>query len=269
MADRAPLVDRLALARNRARMREDFLHKVAISDLQERLEEVNRTFTAAAVVSGFPGIWSNAFPNACAVQDNDTLDLAPEAHDLLLHGLSLHWANDPVGQLIQCRRALKPDGLFMAVLFGGETLAGLREALTKAEVTVTGGLSPRIAPMAEIRDLGGLMQRAGFALPVADAWVQKVSYPDIFALMRDLRAMGEANALTARLRVPTRRSVFETAAKHYAERFSEDGRVFATFEFVVLTGWAPDASQPKPLRPGSATVSLAETLAPGQNRTDD
>lgn len=154
--------------------------------------------------------------------------------------MCLHWANDPVGQLIQCRRALKPDGLCLAILPGGKTLTELRSCLSQAEVTVTGGLSPRIAPMAEIRDLAGLLQRAGLALPVADSIELRARYRDMRHLMHDLRAMGEANAMSDRLRRPTRRAVFEKASELYQEQFADpEGGIAATFELIALTGWAP------------------------------
>jgi hypothetical protein len=166
-----------------------------------------------------------------------------------------------VGQLVQCRRALQPDGLFMGLMFGGQTLHELRACLAEAEAEVTGGLSPRVLPMGEIRDLGALLQRAGFALPVADSFTKTVLYRDAFHLMADLRAMGEGNALMARLRRPTRRAVLARAAALYQDRFAgADGRIPATFEIIALTGWAPHDSQQKPLRPGSATARLAEAL---------
>jgi len=184
--------------------------------------------------------------------------------------MALHWANDPVGQLIQCRRALRPDGLFIAVSFGGDTLQELRRALGEAEIAVTGGLSPRIAPLPELRDLGGLLQRAGFALPVADTVTLTVEYRDIWHLMRDLRAMGETNAMTARLRRPTRRAVFEEAQKLYAAHFAApSGRLRASFELQILTGWAPDVSQPQPLRPGSAQKRLADALGTPEKPLQD
>ncbi len=268
MAETPTLTDRAALARNRARARRApalFLHELAADDLQDRLEMVNREFTAPAVVTPFPEVWEGRLPGARIVPDDETLALEPGAHDLVLHALALHWADDPVGQLIQGRRALKPDGLFLGTAFGGRTLTELRAAFGQAEVEVAGGLSPRVAPMADIRDLGALLQRAGLALPVADAFALTVRYTDALALMRDLRAMGEANALNDRLRRPTRRDVLLRAAALYAEGYAEtDGRVPATFEFVALTGWAPDESQPQPLRPGSASHRLADALGTGE-----
>jgi SAM-dependent methyltransferase len=257
------LADRTDLARNRARVKRDalFLHEEAILEVQERLSAVNRRFTAPAIVTPFPDLWQDVLPGAKIVADDEVLDLQPEAHDLVIHALCLHWANDPVGQLVQCRRALRPDGLFLGFALGGQTLHELRAALAEAEAAVTGGLSPRVMPMAEIRELGALLQRAGLALPVADAFTRTVSYRDVFHLMADLRAMGEGNALAGRLRHPTRRAVMvQAAAVYHAAHAGEDGRIPATFEVICLTGWAPHESQQKPLRPGSATQRLEDAL---------
>ena len=258
------LTDRAALARYRKRAARDpalFLQQDAADEIQERLGEVNRRFTQPAVITPFGDLWQAQMPEARIIADDDVLDLAPAAHDLVIHALCLHWANDPVGQLVQCRRALRPDGLFLGVLFGGQTLAELRACLAEAEAAVTGGLSPRVLPMAEIRDLGGLLQRAGFALPVADSTIRTVTYADAGRLMADLRAMGEANALAQRLRRPTGRQIFSRAATRYAAGFpAPEGRIRATFEMIFLTGWAPHESQPRPLRPGSAARRLADAL---------
>ena len=214
-------------------------------------------------------LWQDFLPGATIVSDSETLLLETGAHDPIVHCMSLHWANDPVGQLIQCRRAMQPDGFFLAALFGGQTLQELRAVLAESETEISGGLSPRVAPMAEIRDLGGLMQRAGFALPVADSQTLNVTYADVFGLMRDLRAMGETNALAGRLRKPTRRAVFQDAAQRYASGFpAEQGRIAATFELIFLAGWAPDDSQPQPLRPGSATARLADVLGTDETKLD-
>lgn len=261
------LTDRAALARHRARARalpgHDealFLHRLALTDLEERLSEVNRRFTAPAVVTGFPALFRD-WPEAVVVPDDDLLALEPVAHDLVVHFMALHWSNDPVGQLVQCRGALKPDGLCLVVLPGGRSLQELRAALAEAEAALTGGLSPRVVPMGEIRDLGALMQRAGFALPVADSLVQTVGYRSFPTLLSDLRAAGETNALAARLRHFTRRDVLTEAARIYAGSYiTPDGRLTATAELVVLTGWAPDQSQQQPLRPGSAKARLADAL---------
>jgi SAM-dependent methyltransferase len=259
MSNPPPLTDLPTLSRRRARATGPglFLHDLVRAEIQDRLNEVNRTFTTPVVVTGFPQVW----PDMPTRGEGEILDLSPAAHDLVIHALGLHWANDPVGQLVQCRRALRPDGLLLAPLFGGQTLHELRTALAEAETEVTGGLSPRVLPMAEIRDLGALLQRAGFALPVADSFTQTGLYRDLFHLMTDLRAMGEGNALAARLRRPTRRAVFQRAAEIYAASFARpDGRIPATFEIIMLTGWAPDPGQQKPLRPGSAAQRLADAL---------
>lgn len=264
---RPALTDRIALTRQRRRAQRDgmvdLFHQIAADEIHDRLAEVNRTFTAPALVTGFPDIWGPRFPDARVVADDPVLDLEPGAHDLVIHALSLHWADDPVGQMVQCRRALREDGLFIGVLFGGQTLSEPRAALAQAETEITGGLSPRILPMGEIRDLGGLLARAGLALPVADLLPQRASYRDLFHLGRDLRAMGEGNAMAARLRRPTPRAVLARAADllaaHSPDR-DDPSRVAVTFDLVFLTGWAPSDSQPKPLRPGSATTSLADAL---------
>ena len=257
------LTDRRQLARNRSRARQEslFLHDIVADEFKTRLEMVNKSFTKPVIVTGMPDFWADFMPGARIVTDDEVLDLTPGAHDLVIHALSLHWANDPVGQVIQSARALEPDGLFMSATFGGETLTELRAALARAEVTVTGGLSPRVLPMGEIRDLGALLQRAGLALPVADSLTEQASYRDLFALMRDLRHMGEGNALANRLRQPTRRAVFDRAAQEYAAAHPlPDHRIAATFEIIFLSGWAPHESQQKPLRPGTAQVSLARVL---------
>jgi SAM-dependent methyltransferase len=260
-----PLADRIALARHRLRAERQgvasFLHDLAADEIEERLAEVNRRFTAMAVVTGQSGIWRARFPGARIVADEEILDLEPGAHDLVIHALALHWANDPVGQLVQARRALRPDGLLLCVSFGGQTLSELRSVLAETEVALTGGLSPRVLPMGEIRDMGALLQRAGLALPVADNLTQVVTYENAHALLRDLRAMGETNALAERdRRIPPRR-LFDEAARLYSRAFpAEGGRVRATFELVFLTGWAPADTQQKPLRPGSAKARLADAL---------
>lgn len=266
-APRPQLIDRPALLRQRARaLRQghaDLFHQIAADEIEDRLAEVNRTFTAPAIVTGFPALWSARFPGATVVPDDEILSLRPGAHDLVIHALALHWAEDPVGQLVQAARALREDGLFVGVLFGGQTLSELRAALARAEAEVTGGLSPRILPMGEIRDLGGLLSRAGLALPVADLLSQRASYRDIFHLARDLRAMGEGNALAARLRQPTRRAVLARAGAILAEDSpdrDDPSRISVGFDLVFLTGWAPSDSQPKPLRPGSAQARLADAL---------
>ncbi len=265
--------DRSRLLANRARVRPgpalDF-HAAARDEIEERLRAVNKPLTARAVVTPFPEIWRPAFPEARITGDEDLLALEPGAHDLIIHSMALHWADDPVGQLVQCRRALKPDGLFLCALPGGRTLNELRSVLAEAESRLRGGIAPRVAPMAEIRDLGALLQRAGFALPVADAVTTTVTYASARHLMRDLRAMGEGNALALRDRRPVPRAVFDLADRLYSGHFpAEGGRIAATLEMIYLTGWAPAESQPKPLRPGSAAQRLADALGTVEHPTGD
>ncbi len=194
------------------------------------------------------------------VADQEVLPFADGSLNLVTSILSLHTANDLPGVLVQVRRALRPDGFFLAAMFGGETLTELRACLTQAEIDTTGGVSPRIAPFADVRDLGSLLQRTGFALPVADQDRITVTYATMNALMRDLRAMGETNPLRARSRHTSRRAIFARAAEIYRDRFATDGRLRATFDVVYLTGWAPHDSQQKPLRPGQASTRLADAL---------
>lgn len=265
-----------------------FLIERAAEGVADRLADTTRAFPRALIAGAGAGFFAEAIrgraggeamiqtepapPLAAAASarapDAETRmtaeeepDLSPGGFDLIVSGLTLHRADDPVGALARMRLALKPDGLLLAALFGGRTLHELRAAFAEAEAEVEGGVSPRVAPMGEIRDLGGLLQRAGFALPVADVDRVEVAYETPFHLMRDLRAMGEANAMAARRRGFTRRATMMRAAEIYAENFSRpDGRVTATFEIAFLTGWAPAESQPRPLRPGSAKTRLADAL---------
>lgn len=254
----------------------DFLLARCVADLDERLSAVLRRFERAADL-GTPLPLAAPVLRARAgellhmaeageaeqslVGDLEALPFAAESLDLATSLLALHTVNDLPGALVQIRRALRPDGLFIACLLGGQSLTELRQSLLAAEVEVTGGASPRVAPFADLRDLGALLQRAGFALPVIDSESVTVRYGEMFGLLRDLRAMGWANALAERSRKPLRRDVLLRAAELYAERFSDpDGRLRATFEIVWLSGWAPHESQQKPLRPGSAKARLADAL---------
>lgn len=250
----------LALHRARADGTAWFLHEMAMSEVQERLKDVNRAFTTPAIVTAHPQVWQTAIPGAIVVPARDIVPLGQGAHDLIVHAMCLHWADDPVGQLIQCRRALREDGLLLVATLGGETLTELRAALGQAETEVMGGLSPRVAPMGEIRDLGALLGRAGLALPVADRAPVTARYRDIAHLARDLRAMGETNALAARHRRTPPRGLFSRADRIYRDGFPDGEGVRATFEMVFLTGWAPSDTQQKPLRPGSAQARLADAL---------
>lgn len=216
-----------------------------------KVDAVTRAEADAALLSGEDGL----------VSPSDHVPFAPESIDLAVSLLSLHEANDIPGMLIQIRRALKPDGLFLAAMAGSGTLAELRESLLAAETEISGGAGPRVMPFTDVRDAGALLQRAGFALPVADVETLTVRYESMFGLLRDLRAMGATSALIARPRKPATRRLFARAAEIYAERFSDpDGRVRATFALVWLSGWSPHASQQKPLQPGSAEVSLTTVL---------
>jgi SAM-dependent methyltransferase len=277
--DRALL--RRHLVRALAQGPADFLLDRVIEDLDDRLAAVQKPF-ASLVDIGTPGIGLKThlaarFPEAAlsriaplpepgplartAVGDLEILPLAPETFDLAVSALALQSVNDLPGALVQIRYALKPDGLFLGAMLGGRSLHELRTVLTEAETTLTGGVSPRVAPFADVRDMGGLLQRAGFALPVADSDVITVRYASMFDLMRDLRAMGATNPLVDRTRRPTPRMLFLHAAALYAERFADpDGRIRATFEIVSLSGWAPHESQQKPAKRGSATISLADVL---------
>lgn len=252
----------------------DFLLVRAIEDLGERLSTVARPFPlildvgtpipAAAEALGRIGTVVRLSPvmePTSVLGDEEHLPFSGGRFDLAVSLLALQSVNDLPGSLIQIRRALKPDGLFMGALLGGATLTELRQAFTQAEAELEGGVSPRVAPFADVRDLGGLLQRAGFALPVADSEVIRVRYGDPFALMRDLRRMGLTNALADRRKVPLRRATLLRAAEIYAESFADpDGRLPATFEIIWLSGWTPHESQQKPLRPGSAKMRLAEAL---------
>ncbi|MDJ0640517.1 MAG: SAM-dependent methyltransferase [Paracoccaceae bacterium] len=263
MFDPPLLTDRKALDLHRQRAAGRpawFLHEEAASELHQRLGEINKSFTAPLFIGPGASPMASVLPSVPIVGDDPRLEVTEQAHDLVLHAFGLHWAEDPVGQLVQSRLALKPDGLFLGVMFGGATLQELRASLADAETRVSGGISPRVLPMADIRDLGGLLQRAGFALPVADSLKLTVRYPDLATLVRDLRGMGETNALAQRhRRYPGKRLFHETEAT-YKRAFSDDGYLPATFEVVFLTGWAPDASQPRPLRPGSAQSRLSDAL---------
>jgi NADH dehydrogenase [ubiquinone] 1 alpha subcomplex assembly factor 5 len=204
---------------------------------------------------------ASRLPIPSVAADEEALPFAPASLDLVVSTLALHWVNDLPGALVQIRQALKPDGLFLAGMFGGETLRELREVLMEAELAVTGGVSPRVSPMADLRDAAGLLQRAGFALPVADRDMITVAYPDAVAVMRDLSAMGEGNAVRLRRRGPLSRAVLAEAASLYQRRHSlQEGRVRASFEILYLSGWAPAATQQRPLRPGQATARLADAL---------
>ncbi len=271
MTDVAPILfDRRLLAERQARARlsgpESFLLDRVTEEMDDRLHAVLRNFRQVADV-WTPGaaLPPGRFPSIQHVDldaaGDEALGLAPGSLDLVVSALALQFANDLPGVLAQIRRALKPDGLLLAALTGGDTLMELREAFSVAEAEVEGGVSPRVAPAADLRDLGALLQRAGFALPVTDVDRVVVRYDHAFALMQDLRRMGATNVLIERRKTPLRRATLTRMAQIYAERFSDpDGRIRATFEIIWLSGWSPHESQQQPLKPGSAKASLEEAV---------
>ncbi|MBF0665722.1 MAG: methyltransferase domain-containing protein [Brevundimonas sp.] len=255
----------------------DFLHVRAAENAVNSLEVILRDFGDAVDLSARPGPFARLLADSAAVErvgpvqtvgdlasraapGAAPLDLSDQSHDLVVSLMSLHWANDLPGALAQIRRALRPDGLFLGTLLGAGTLKELRASLTQAELEVRGGAQARVSPFADGFDGAALLQRAGFALPVSDVDRLTVRYPDLYALVRDLRAMGETNALAGPIR-PMTRGLLARTAEVYAERYAEpDGRIPATFEIIHLAGWAPHESQQKPLPRGSAKVRLADAL---------
>ncbi len=273
------------IARRGAAADADFLLARVADDFVERLGIIRREFPVAANIGAYHGLVARRLrdvPSIGQIIDvesslgclelsggariaavDEALPFAQQSLDLVVSGLSLHLVNDLPGALLQINRALKPDGLFLAALLGGETLKELREAWLLAEAELFGGASPRVAPFADVRELGGLLQRAGFALPVADSDVVRVNYASPLALMREIKAMAASNMLIERRRAPVSRRLLFRASEIYQERFGlPDGRVPATFEIVTLTGWVPHESQQKPLAPGSAQVRLSDVLKP-------
>lgn len=283
--------DRRAVRRHRDRAApglgaHGFLFAEVAARLVDRLDDVKRDFPTAldlgchggalaAALGGRGGVetlvqcdLSPAMARAAAANghptlaaDEEALPFAAASFDLVMSALSLHWVNDLPGTLVQVRRALRPDGLFLGAMLGGETLGELRGALIEAELAAAGGASPRVSPFVDVRDAGNLLHRAGLALPVTDVDRITVTYAEPITLMRELRGMGESNAVAERRRGPSRRATLLRAAELYAERFAQaDGRIPATFEVVYLTAWAPHPSQQKPLAPGSAAGRLADAL---------
>ena len=282
--DRALLDRRRLRAHAKAEPGADFLLQNVAEELVDRLSLVQRRFAVGVDLGGYAGQLAGRLAaggqvdrilrierdetllgsgGEVVVADEEMLPLADESVDLVISALSLHLTNDTPGAFVQVRRALRPDGLFLAALLGGDTLNELRASLLAAEAELSGGASPRVAPFADMRDIGSLLQRTGFALPLIDLDRLTVRYDTIFHLMRDLRAMGMTNILNARSRRPATRGLFLRAGEIYAERFADpDGRLRATFDVVYVSGWRPHDSQQKPLKPGSAKMSLAEALKP-------
>lgn len=261
--------------------RAGFLIDIAAEEMAFRLMAVERRFDHAVELFGGTGAVARAalatgklgaITRVDIVGDADRraadfedVPLAPNSANLVLAPLGLHLVNDLPGSLIRIRRALRPDGLFLAAIPAAGTLSELNDVLLETETRLAGGASPRVSPFGDVRSIGALLQRAGFALPVADVETYTVRYESLFGLMRDLRAFGMTNALANRSRRPVSRSFFLEAARLYAERHADpDGRIRASFAIVYLSGWAPHDSQPKPLKPGSATVRLADALKAGR-----
>jgi SAM-dependent methyltransferase len=288
------IFDRALLRRRRERIaqvpdpKRDFLFAESGDRMLDRLDDVTRRFPMALDLGSRDGLLGRLLQGRGGVEtlvqgdlslgllrqaggrvvqlDEELLPFAPESFDLVLANLSLHWTNDLPGALAQVRHVLKPDGLFLGALFGAGTLGELRTALMEAEIAETGGASARVAPFADLRDAAGLLQRAGFALPVADVETVTVTYAGMMPLLADLRAMGEASILDARLKRPTRRAVIARAAALYQDKFAmPDGKIPATFRLIFMTGWAPHESQQQPARRGSGKVNLGEVLRPSKD----
>jgi SAM-dependent methyltransferase len=270
------IFDKHAQALHRARAArlqgERFLVNEALEGVTDRLMPVNRTFAtalsldehAASALQGLAGIWRVGI-----FGQDEQLVAGDSGYDLAVGILGLHSLNDLPGALAQIRRLLKPDGLFLAAMFGGSTLTELRDSFAAGEIATLGGVTPRVAPMADVRELGALLQRAGFAMPVADVERTVVRYRDLDTLVGDLRMMGETNALAGRHKQLSRATLAAALAHYQAKHADADGRLRATFDIVYLTGWAPDASQPKPLKPGSAKMRLAEALGVAEHSAGD
>ncbi len=249
--------------------RPDILSRSIATELGERLEPISRSFNQACLIAVDPDpiaavLMASGKVKALEIltpSASESLSLAPEKFDAVFNMLDLHLVNDVPGALIQMRHALVPDGLFMACLFASQTLTELRQSWLEAEDLVTGGVSPRIIPMIDVRELGGLLQRADFALPVVDLDRTLVRYPDPIALIHEIRSLGLSNVMTGRSRKPVTRNLLGEAISIYQQKFSdEDGRIRATIELAWATAWAPHESQQKPLQPGSAKFRLADAL---------
>ncbi len=297
MSNGPEIFDRRLLVRRRDRAASaasahDFLLERVADDIAARLSAVQRQFPVALDLGAAHGVLGRRLRDIPGIEtvvatelsaallaqtdglqvraDEEALPFADQSLDLVVSGLVLQFVNDLPGTLVQLRRALKPDGLLLATMLGGATLHELRAAFLQAEEEIEGGVSPRVAPFADVRDIGALLQRAQFALPVADSDTVTVTYADPLVLMRELRGMGATNNLLARRKTPLRRATLARALEVYTERFGlPGGRIPATFELITLTGWSPHESQPKPLRPGSATTRLADALKTSEQSTGE
>lgn len=274
MTEVTPLFDRALYLRRLARAREsgpDILNTTITSELLDRIALITRSFRDALVVAPQPMPIAEALLTSGFVTQADTrfpppsdnLELGQGRYDAIFHILDLHAVNDVPGVLAQLRHALRPDGLLLACLFAGDSLTELRQSFLAAESHLSHGATPRVAPMISVRELGGLLQRAGFALPVADMDRTIVRYADAIGLIHEISALGMSNMVMGRSRTPVSRRLLGAAAQHYHDHFADDdGRIRATLEVAWLTAWSPHDSQPKPLKPGSARISLTEVLKP-------
>ena len=257
------IIDKKALVSRRLRSNheDNFLQKLAVQEIQDRLQFIKKRFEKILVISGSPHFWQKTFNGADFISDSETLKFPQQGYDLVIHGMSLHYSNDPIGQLIQCRSIMEKGGLLLGIFLGGQTLNELRESITAAEIELTGGISPRVLPMVDIRDAGSFLMRAGFALPVADISSHKKNYNRPENLLHDLRKMGETNVLNHRLKNFTNPKLFSlTSDKYMASQNLKDQTIEATFEFITITGWVPSEDQPKPLKRGSAKMRLSDAL---------
>ncbi|PPR12185.1 MAG: Malonyl-[acyl-carrier protein] O-methyltransferase [Alphaproteobacteria bacterium MarineAlpha11_Bin1] len=294
MTNDIALFDRRAVRKHRQRAarsiaEHNFLYREVANRISDRLEDINRRFETVIDIGGGHGTTILPYSTAdlvtgdlsdgllresnrkrAVVMDEEFLPFAPNTFDLAISCLSLHWVNDLPGALLQIRKTLKPDGLFLAAILGGDTLIELRRVFLEAEAETTGGTSPHTSPVADISQSGALLQRAGFSLPVVDTDTLTVTYSDMFALMRDLRGMGGTNAVAARDKNFLRRDTLLAAAARYQELYTDtDGRITATFQIIWLTGWSPADNQQQPLRPGSAQSRLADALNTNENIADE
>ena len=272
MKNREEIIDKEALIRSRVRSDKEnnFLQKVAVQEIEDRLKFIKKRFKKILIICGNSYYWQKTFHEADFIYDDETLEFPSKGYDLVIHGMSLHYSNDPIGQLIQCRSVMKKGGLLLGVFLGGQTLNELRDSVASAEIELTGGVSPRVLPMIDIRDAGAFLMRAGFALPVADISVTKIDYQKPLDLLHDLRKMGETNVQKQRLKRFSHRRLFSLTSDKYIEsQNSNNESVKATFEFITVTGWVPSEDQPKPLKPGSAKMRLSDALKVKEEKLKD
>ena len=272
MENREEIIDKEALAKSRVKSdkEDNFLQKLAVREIKDRLKFIKKRFEKILIICGNPYYWKKTFHGADFISDDEILKFPRTGYDLVIHGMSLHYSNDPVGQLIQCRSYMEKGGLLLGVFLGGQTLNELRESIASAEIELTGGISPRVLPMIDIRDAGSFLMRAGFALPVADISVTKIDYQKPLDLLHDLRKMGETNVQKHRLKKFSHRKLFSLTSDKYIEsQNSKNKSIEATFEFITITGWVPSEDQPKPLKRGSAKMRLSDALKVKEEKLKD